>query len=213
MEQLPSTVFTIFFLTLGPIKTIPVFYNLTREATVRFRQKAALESVLIALVACLLIGFLGRNVLGNWGVSLEALRLAGGLILLINALKIVTLQPPQPTTGKKITSDAPLSATTALAVSALTIPVIITPYGVVAILVFMIIVKDNLVLQGHIVAQIFLMMLLNYIGMIFASKIMSVIGMSVLRMIGWIFAIMQSALAIDIILDAFYSLGLIKQIS
>ena len=209
MEQLPSTIFTIFFLTLGPIKTIPVFFNLTKEATVKFRQKTALESAMIATVVCLLIGFLGRNVLGNWGVSLDALRLAGGLILLINALKIVTLQPPQPTTAKKITSDAPLSATTALAISALTIPVIITPYGVVAILFFMIIVKDNLVLQGQIVVQIFLMMVLNYFGMLFAHKIVNVIGLLVLRMIGWIFAIMQSALAIDVMLEAFHSLGVL----
>jgi hypothetical protein len=48
--------------------------------------------------------------------------------------------------------------------------------------------------------------------MIFAHKIVNVIGLLVLRMIGWIFAIMQSALAIDVMLEAFESLGVIKQI-
>jgi hypothetical protein len=39
------------------------------------------------------------------------------------------------------------------------------------------------------------------------------VGMPVLRLIGWIFAVMQSALAIDIMLGAFKSLGVIKSIS
>jgi multiple antibiotic resistance protein len=142
MEQSLSFIFTIFFLTLGPVKTIPAFFGLTREATAKFRQKAALDATLIATGLCLFIGFFGRNVLGKWGVSLDALRLAGGLILLINAL----------------------------------------------------------------------IMFLNYLGMLFANRIMNIIGLPALRLIGWVFAIMQSALAIDIMLEAGKSLGIVKQI-
>jgi multiple antibiotic resistance protein len=46
--------------------------------------------------------------------------------------------------------------------------------------------------------------------MIFADKIMKVVGIAILLLIGWIFAVMQSALAIDIMLRAFKSLGVIK---
>jgi multiple antibiotic resistance protein len=56
-------------------------------------------------------------------------------------------------------------------------------------------------------------MLLNYLGMLFADKIMNIVGMPVLRLIGWIFAVMQSALAIDIMLEAFRSLGVVKSIN
>jgi multiple antibiotic resistance protein len=206
-----SFVFVIFFVTLGPIKTIPSFFRLTREATPQFRQKAAFQSALIATGVCLFISFIGVNVVGKWGVSLDALRLAGGLILLLSALKVVTMQP-QAIGGQKVTAETPLSATIGLALSPLTTPVIITPYGVVAILFFMVIAKGDMALKSQIIALIFLMMFLNYLGMLFADKILKVIGLPILRLIGWIFAVMQSALAIDVMLEAFKSLGVIKEI-
>jgi small neutral amino acid transporter SnatA (MarC family) len=49
--------------------------------------------------------------------------------------------------------------------------------------------------------------------MFFSDKIMNVVGMPILRLIGWIFAVMQSALAIDIMLGAFQSLGVIKSLN
>lgn len=207
-----SYVFIIFFLTLGPVKTIPAFFRLTMEATPRFRARAALQAALIATGVCLFIGFFGVNVLGKWRVSIDALKLAGGLILLLSALKIVTMQP-QATGGTKVTADTPLCATNTLAFSPLATPVIITPYGVVAILFYMAISKGDTVYQMQIVGLILLMMFLNYLGMIFADRIMKTVGFPILRLIGWIFAVMQAALAIDIILRAFQSIGLIKKIS
>jgi multiple antibiotic resistance protein len=120
----PSTsfIFVIFFLTLGTLKTIPVFHRLTMEATSKFRQKKALQAALFATGVCLFIGFVCRNVLEKWVVSLDALRLAGGLILLLSALKVVNMQP-QAMGGQKVTTETPLSATKALAFSLLTTPV------------------------------------------------------------------------------------------
>lgn len=209
-----SYVFIIFFLTLGPIKTIPVFFGLTKEATTEFKKKTAIQATLISVGICLFISIIGRNVLGKWGVSLDALRLAGGLILLLSALKIVTMQPqPSDRQGTKVTAETPLALTMKLAISPLSTPVIITPYGVVAILFYMVIAKNNFILEVKLLAIIFLMMLFNFLGMLFADKIMNVIGMPILRLIGWIFAVMQSALAIDIMLNAFHSLGVIKTIN
>jgi hypothetical protein len=42
---------------------------------------------------------------------------------------------------------------------------------------------------------------------------MKTVGFPILRLIGWIFAVMQAALAIDIILRTFQSLGVIEKIS
>jgi multiple antibiotic resistance protein len=207
-----SYVFTIFFLTLGPVKTIPAFFGLTREASPKFQRKTALQAALVSTALCLFIAFIGKNVLGKWGVSLDALKLAGGLILLLCALKVVTMQP-QPTGGKKATAETPLTDTIKLAIAPLATPIIITPYGVVALLFYMVIAERSMVLQSEIFGIVLFIMLLNYLGMFFADKIMKVVGMPVLRLIGWIFAVMQSALAIDIMLGAFRSLGVVKSIN
>ena len=143
---------------------------------------------------------------------MDALKLAGGLILLMSALKVVTMQP-QPTGGQRATVDTPLAATLKLAIAPLATPIIITPYGVVAILFYMVIAEHSMLLQSEIFGIVLFIMLLNYLGMFFANQIMNIVGMPVLRLIGWIFAVMQSALAIDIMLGAFKSLGVIKSIN
>jgi multiple antibiotic resistance protein len=203
-----SDLFTIFFLTLGPIKTIPAFYRLTAKATPKFRSHLALRATILATSASLFIAFFGRNTLTKWDVSPQAMQITGGLILFIYALKLITLQP-QPTGGQKAEADSPLSLANSLAISPLTIPSIITPYGVVAILFYMFIARGNHILELQIVGMVLLMMLLNYLAMMFSYKIMGVIGVPALRLIGWIFAIMQASLAIELIIKALRSLGVV----
>lgn len=110
--------------------------------------------------------------------------------MLLFALKVVTMQP-QPAGGQKATADTLLTATIKLAIAPLSTPIVITPYGVVAVLFYMVIAKGYGGLQAQILGIVLLMMLLNYLGMLFADKIMTVVGMPVLRLIGWIFAVMH----------------------
>jgi multiple antibiotic resistance protein len=203
-------ILTIFFLTLGPIKVIPVFFNLTMAASPAFRRQTAFQSIAIATAICLFISIIGVNILRTWQVSLNALRIAGGLILLLSALKAVSLRPETLSIPPENTESSPSAI--ALALSPLSIPVIVTPYGVVAILFFMSTVRRNFVIQGQVFALILLVMFLNYWGMIFADKIMKTIGFPALRLLGWVLAVMQSALAIDIILRAFQSMGVIDRL-
>ena len=204
-----SYAFTIFFLTLGPVKTIPTFYRLTKEANTKFRYQTALQSSILATAVCIFIAFIGRNTLQNWQISLEALQLAGGLILLLFALKVITMEP-QSFQGKKVTKETPLTETFKLALSPLVTPAIITPYGVVAILYYTVITQDNPILFWKVMGIIVILMVLNYLGMIFADKIMKIIGIPILLLVGWIFAIMQAALAIQIILGTFKKMGMIQ---
>lgn len=207
MERLPF-IFTIFFLTLGPLKVIPVFYRLTAGARDQDRRQAALRSSLIATAIVIGLGLIGRNIVKNWQVSADSLLIAGGLLLLIAALKILSqftipkrskLQPPPP--------DDEIEN---IAISPLAIPAIITPYGVVAVLVTTGNAGADLPLQLSILGLLLLVMLLNYLGMIFARPIINRLQISTLLMIGWVFAVMQAALAIEFIVDGLRGVGAIK---
>ncbi len=206
MERLPF-IFTIFFLTLGPLKVIPVFYRLTAGATGQYRRQAALRATLVATVILIALGLIGRNIVKNWHVSADSLLIAGGLLLLIAALKVLSqfaipkrskLQPP------------PDDEVENIAISPLAIPAIITPYGVVAVLVSTGNAGGDLPLQLSILGLLLLVMLLNYLGMIFARPIIDRLQISTLLMIGWVFAVMQAALAIEFIVDGLRGVGTIK---
>lgn len=202
-------IFTIFFLTLGPMKTIPVFYKIAHNLEQKDRFRLALNSSLIALFLSILIALVGLNILDTWKVSLDAILIVGGIFLFVQTFEIVShFSEPQTPQTSSIRETKPIRH---LAVSPLAVPVIITPFGVVAILLFMSIARNNLALEITIFGLLFLVMTLNFIGMLLASEIMRWIGVATLQIIGWILAILQAGLAVDVILRAFKNLGLIPK--
>ena len=85
-------VFTLLFVTLGPLKLLGPFVNLTHDMAAAAMKKTALLSFLIAVIAVLFGGFLGRALLGNWQVSIPALYLTGGIIFALVGLRLVLEQ-------------------------------------------------------------------------------------------------------------------------
>jgi multiple antibiotic resistance protein len=81
MEQFPF-IFTVFFMLLGPVKLIPPFAGLTRGADVRFKRDVAIRGVLIAPALCAFVALAGGSVLGKYRISLDAVRISGGLRVL-----------------------------------------------------------------------------------------------------------------------------------
>ena len=94
----PSELFTLFFITLGPIKLLAPFVRLTQGLDAAARRRLALRATVIATVAVFAGGFLGVRLLSKWHVSADVVLLAGGLVLLLVALTLVLQQfePPDP---------------------------------------------------------------------------------------------------------------------
>jgi multiple antibiotic resistance protein len=55
-----SFIFTIFFLTFGPLRIIGPYAQLTKKVTPEFKKKVAIKASLIALGICLYIAFFGE---------------------------------------------------------------------------------------------------------------------------------------------------------
>jgi multiple antibiotic resistance protein len=201
-------IFTIFFLTLGPLKTIPVFYRIAGSADPKMRRRLALRATLFSLILVFGLALIGQQVLQRFGgVSIDALLLTGGLLLLISALGIIlgVSEPHVPQTQSQLDERS----LTAVAVSPLTVPTIVTPYGVVAIVLFMGIAQGNLALQLSVLALLGLTMGLNLLGMVFADSILKLVGIPVLLIVGWIFAVLQASLAVQWILTSLVQVGLL----
>ena len=86
---------------LGPIKLIPSFSGVTRGTDVRFKRSVAIWGVVIASVLCAFVALSGETLLGRYRISIDAVRIAGGLVLMISALLAIfqKAQPPSPGTG------------------------------------------------------------------------------------------------------------------
>lgn len=203
-------VFTIFMLTLGPIKVIPAFAALVGDATPAQVRTVAVRGTVWATGIALLIAFGVTRVQESWQVSLDAIRIAGAILLFMSATATigqVTRPAASPTAPPPSSLDA--SALRRVAVMPVAIPIIITPWGVVAILLFMRLAEREPAGVASVVATLLLVMILNLLGMLFARWIMKAVGLAVFQLLGWIFAIMQCGLAVQVVLIALRNLGVI----
>jgi multiple antibiotic resistance protein len=77
------------FVVINPFGAVPLYLAITRGMTRPQRLRAALRACIIAAVILLVFIAVGEIVLDGMGVRLTAFRAAGGLILLLVALRMV----------------------------------------------------------------------------------------------------------------------------
>jgi len=80
---LAVTVFMGFFAMMNPIANTAVFVGLTGEQTVSERRKTATKALLCAFIIVALFSLLGKGIFELFGITLPALRLAGGILVFL----------------------------------------------------------------------------------------------------------------------------------
>jgi multiple antibiotic resistance protein len=195
-----SFIFAIFFLTLGPLKLIPTFYGVTQGLDRKTRIGLALKSTLLAFLILVVAAVVGSALAANWRISREALVITGGFLLLIGSLKILSsvLAPPSPE-DRAPSADPTAKRPISIVISPLAIPGVVTPWGLVALMLFVSIAEDQNRLGGVAVVLV-LIMLLNIVGMIFAGPVMRTVGLPAMSVLGWVFSILQAALGVTFML-------------
>src|SRR5262245_52292641 len=76
-----------------PVGAIPVFIDLTREQSVRGRHQTARVTAATVAVVLSTGGVLGQPLLALFGISIAALRIGGGMLLLVMAIAMLQAPP------------------------------------------------------------------------------------------------------------------------
>lgn len=84
-----STLLTLFVI-LDPPGLLPVFLGLTRGMTPRQQHRAALGASMVAFGVIGMFAIFGRLILDHLHITIEALQVSGGLLLLLVALQLLT---------------------------------------------------------------------------------------------------------------------------
>jgi len=80
---------TLLFLVMDPLGNIPVFLSVLEDVKPERRTRVLLRELMLALVVLVAFLFFGQYVLGFLGLSEHSVRIAGGIILFLIALKMV----------------------------------------------------------------------------------------------------------------------------
>ncbi len=83
-------VFAALFSVINPLDTVPIFVGLTQEEDTLERKKTALLTSINVFVILIISFFIGKYLLSFFGISLDALRIAGGLIIVTSGFALLT---------------------------------------------------------------------------------------------------------------------------
>lgn len=83
-------VFAALFSVINPLGTVPVFVGLTSEESTKERNKTSLLTTVNVIVILIISFFAGTYLLSFFGISLNALRIAGGMIIVTSGFALLT---------------------------------------------------------------------------------------------------------------------------
>ena len=200
-ELSTGDIFVLFFLTLGPLKAILPFARATHGTEPAFQRTVAWRATAIATVIALVVAVLGPFVLTNWHVSPPAIAITCGIILFSQALRII-MQPPGAMAGSAGAQTSPSPPSPAIAVFPIAIPAILTAPGIAAIAAIIALNKHDLGQEAIVVILLLVVMVLNLLTLWNTEAILKRGVAGVLPVVGWVLAVLQAALAIQIIIHA-----------
>lgn len=97
-----GSVFVTLFVIMDPPGITPIFLALTSGRASRTQRRMAWQAAAVALGVITVFGICGQQILDYLHVSVPALMVAGGLLLLLIALDLLTGKADEPTQTKDV---------------------------------------------------------------------------------------------------------------
>jgi multiple antibiotic resistance protein len=168
----------------------------------------AIRGTIIA--AGILLGFalIGEHLLTGLGISLAALRISGGILLLLIGIDKVFARS---TSGTSTTAEEEREAETKqdISVFPLATPLLAGPGSMGATILLMADAEGNLTSQVIVVASLLTILLLTLGALLSASKLQKQLGVTGMHVVGRVMGVLLSALAVQFILDGIGQSGLV----
>lgn len=126
--QLLLSAYVTLFVIMDPPGTVPVFLGLTSAMTTKQRNRAARQAILVAGGVIVVFALFGQQLLSYMSISLPALQVAGGVLLFLVAMELLT--------GKMEGADPSPNGKVNVALVPLGTPLLAGPGAIVAVMVF-----------------------------------------------------------------------------
>lgn len=128
-------IFAALFSVLNPLGAVPIFVGLTQDYTKVERSRVSFLTALNVFIILIISFFIGEYVLKFFGISIDALRIAGGLIIVSSGFSLLTGNFSK-TRGvnKKVENDA--HTRNQIALTPLAIPMLAGPGSISLLIAF-----------------------------------------------------------------------------
>lgn len=181
---------------MDPIGNVPIFASVTRRLSEPARHRAAALAVVTAAIIIAVFAAAGQRILLYLDVSLSALRGAGGLLLLLVALELLTGSDDADASDALDPDDH-----VAVAMVPLGTPLLAGPGAIVATIVF-VNRADDARSYLAVAAGAVVVLIAVYLAMRFASVLMRVLRRSGVLLLSRVAGLLLAAIAVQMLADA-----------
>jgi multiple antibiotic resistance protein len=186
-----GTVFVTLSVIMDPLGNIPLFLGLTGGRSTKARRRLSWQAVVVSLFVISLFAVLGQQILDYLGIGIPALQGAGGLLLTIVALELLTDRSDDPSEVRDVN----------VALVPLGTPLLAGPGAIVATIVF-VQQADGFAGYAAIAAGILAVHLLVYLALRFSVGITRLIREAGIVLLTRISGLLLSAIAVQLIADS-----------
>jgi multiple antibiotic resistance protein len=181
-------IFAALFSVINPIGTVPIFVGLTQDDDKKERSRIALWTAIDVFLILIISFFIGQYVLDFFGISIDALRIGGGLIIVNSGFSLLSGEFSK-TRGinKKVEND--VQSRNDIALTPLAIPMLAGPGSISLLIAFY---QDNQETNQIIIATLAILTVCFTIYLIlksahYLSKILGASGIvAISRIVGFI---------------------------
>lgn len=197
-----------FFATVGVADIAFIFAALTKDNTPGERFRFATRGVLIASGILLAFGVLGNQILDLFGITIPALRTAGGILLMLIAIDMVFARHSG-ATGTTDEETAESKDRNDISVFPLALPLLAGPGSISAVILLTTGATDQVDFWLVLLALVAIMAL-AWLTLLLAIPVQRLLGLTGLAVVSRVIGILLAALSIQFIFDGIRSSGLLS---
>lgn len=201
MFEQPLKFLVVFFVVVEPVSLIPLFSGLTSGATSQYKRRMAVKAVVVAALILVLFAVGGAAFLELMGISLQAFRIFGGMLLFLLSLDMVFARESGSRTSSGEAAESKRRAD--ISVFPLAFPFIAGPGALATILLWFgpLHLGVNAVLFGGYLVAVLIVLAIALVMMLLAEPLMRVIGVTGANVAGRLLGVILGALAVQFVLD------------
>ena len=181
-------IFAALFSVINPIGTVPIFVGLTQDDDKKERSRISLWTAINVFLILIISFFVGQYVLDFFGISIDALRIGGGLIIVSSGFSLLSGKfSKKRGINKKVEND--VQKRNDIALTPLAIPMLAGPGSISLLIAFY---QENNGTSEIIIATLAIMTVCLSIFLIlksahYLSKILGASGIvAISRIVGFI---------------------------
>jgi multiple antibiotic resistance protein len=199
MIELFLSAFATLFVVIDPPGCAPIYAGITKGAQPRDQRAMAVRAVMIASAILLVFALVGEALLRTLGISLDAFRIAGGIMLFLIAIEMVfeKRQERREDRAEKLRQTPEVED---VSVFPMAMPMIAGP-GSIATIMLLVSRADGPGETAAVFGALILVLVLTLIALLAAGPLMRILGHKIEAVITRLLGVLLAALAIQFVID------------